>query len=221
MAISRATFFSLANIDGSNMHASLFTFPAVVTYSEYQYYPEAVWAADSSRFGVIIPSEDPLAASTSGTIWSVDGSTGTATLLTTMDGLFFLPAGVLSPTLDLVGYLRHTADPAVKDSYVSMLDGSISMHLGTGTTGVLSFSPDGAYFAYYTGSPTTVYIGSWGGGTVALPGSVMRLKWINGTQFVIAQGTYASWTLQLGNTSGSVSPIASPAGDRIGFDLDE
>jgi hypothetical protein len=221
MAVSRPTFLSLANVDGSGLHSSVITFPAVITYSEYQYSPGVVWAADSSRFGVIIPSEDPFAAAPTGAIWSVNGSTGTATLLSTLNGLFFLPQGVLSPTLDRVGYMRLTADPNVKDSYVSALDGSSALHLGTGTTAVLSFAPDGQHFAYYVGAPTTVYIGSLGGGTFLVPGSVMRLKWINNSQFVFAQGTMAAWNLQLGDTGGSASLIASPSGDKTTFDANE
>jgi hypothetical protein len=221
MAVSRATFISTANIDGSGLHSSVITFPAVITYSEYQYSPGVVWAADSSRFGVIIPSEDPFAAAPTGAIWSVNGSTGTATLLSTLNGLFFLPQGVLSPTLDRVGYMRLTADPSVKDSYVSALDGSSALHLGTGTTAVLSFAPDGQHFAYYVGAPTTVYIGSLGGGTFLVPGSVMRLKWINNSQFVFAQGSMAAWNLQLGDTGGSASLIASPSGDKTTFDANE
>jgi hypothetical protein len=221
MAVSRATFLSVANIDGSGVHSSVITFPAVITYSEYQYYPGVVWAADSSRFGVIIPSEDPFAGAPTGAIWSVDESTGAASLLSTLNGIFFLPQGVLSPTLNRVGYVRSTSDPNVKDSYVSALDGSSALHLGSGSTAVLSFSPDGQHFAYYAGSPTAVYIGSLGGGTILVPGNVMRLEWVNNSQFVFAQGTVAAWNLQLGDTGGGASLIASPTGDRTTFDAKE
>jgi hypothetical protein len=193
----------------------------VITYSEYQYSPGVVWAADSSRFGVIIPSEDPFAGDPTGAIWSVDGSTGAASLLATLHALFFLPQGVLSPALDRVGFVRSTSDPSVKDSYVSALDGSSALHLASGSTAVLSFAPDGQHFAYYVGSPTVVYIGSLGGGTVLVPGSVMRLKWINNSQFVFAQGTMAAWNLQLGDTGGGATLLASPAGDKTTFDANE
>jgi hypothetical protein len=221
LAISRSKFISLANIDGSSLHASVITFPAVITYSEYSYSPGVVWAADSSRFGAIIPSEDPFAGDPTGAIWSVDASTGAASLLSTLHALFFLPQGVLSPALDRVGYVRSTSDPTVKDSYVSALDGSSALHLASGSTAVLSFAPDGQHFSYYVGSPNVVYIGSLGGGTVLVPGSVMRLKWINNSQFVFAQGTMAAWNLQLGNTGGGATLIASPAGDNTTFDANK
>jgi hypothetical protein len=221
MVISRATYLSLANIDGTGLVPSIITFTAIITYSEYQYYPEPVWAADSSTFGVIIASEDPLAAATTGAIWLVNGSTGSATLTSTLNGNFFFPRGVLSPTLDHVGYVVASGSPPVTDSYVSILDGSSGLHLGSGTTGVDSFAPDGQYFAYYVGSPTAKYIGSLGGGTILVPGGAMRVKWFNNTHFVYSSGTMASWTLKTGDTGGASTLIASPSGDRTTFDVDE
>jgi hypothetical protein len=222
MVISRATYVSLANIDGTGIVPNIITFPSIITYSEYLYYPEPVWAADSSQFGVIIASEDPLAAVTSGAIWLVNASTGAASLVSTLNGNFFFPKAVLSPTLDHVGYVIATADPAVKDSYVSVLDGSSALHLGTGNTGVESFSPDGQYFCYYVGSGTTDYIGSLGGGTFLVPGGAMRLKWYNNTHFIYASGTIVGgWTIKMGDTGGGSSTIATPSGDKTTFDVDE
>ncbi len=221
MVISRGAYLSLANIDGSGLIPNVVTFTPIITYSEYSYYPDPVWAADSSRFGVIIASEDPLAAVTSGSIWLVDGSTGAASLASTLNGNFFFPKGVLSPTLDHVGYVVATADPAVKQAYVSLLNGASALHLADGNTGVDTFSPDGQYFSYYVGSGTADWIGSLGGGTFLVAGGAMRLKWYNNTGFVYASGTVAAWTLKMGDTGGGSSIIATPAGDRTTFDVDE
>jgi len=222
MAISRSSYVSLCNIDGSGMHASVFTFTDIITYSEYSYYPPVVWSPDSTHFGVIIASSDPLAPATTGSIWTVDAATGAATLQSTLNGTFFLPVGVLSPTLAKVGYIVKTAVPNVEDSYVSNLDGSSALHLATGNTAVESFSPDGQYFVYHIGGPTTKYAGSLGGGTVLIPGSVMRLQWFNNTRFVYAMGTIVGgWTLQIGDTAGGSALIADPNGNNTNFDADE
>ncbi len=221
MVISRGAYLSLANIDGTGLIPSVVTFPAIITYSEYSYYPEAVWAADSSQFGVIIASEDPLAAVTSGAIWLVNGSTGAASLASTLNGNFFFPKAVLSPTLDHVGYVVATADPAVKQAYVSLLNGASALHLADGNTGVDTFSPDGQYFSYYVGSGTADWIGSLGGGTFLVPGGAMRLIWYNNTHFVYASGTVAAWTIKMGDTGMGSVIIASPTGDRTAFDVDE
>jgi hypothetical protein len=222
MVISRATYLSLANIDGSGVIPNVITFPTIITYSEYQYYPEPVWAVDSSRFGVVIASEDPLAAVTSGAIWLVNATTGAATLASTLNGNFFFPHAVLSPMLDHVGYVVPTADPAVRQSHVSTLDGSFGLTLADGNTGVDTFSPDGQYFSYYVGSGTADWIGSLGGGTFLVPGGAMRLIWYNNTHFVYASGTIVGgWTIKTGDTGGGSSIIASPFGDRSAFDVDE
>jgi hypothetical protein len=221
MVISRATYIAMANIDGTGVVPNIITFPAIITYSEYQYYPEAVWKADSSQFGVIIASEDPMATATTGAIWLVNASTGAAALASTLNGNFFFPKAVLSPTLDHVGYVIATADPAVKQSYVSTLDGSFGLHLADGNTGVDTFSPDGQYFSYYIGSGTADWIGSLGGGTFLVPGGAMRLKWYNNTHFVYASGTVSSWTLKTGDTGGGSTIIASPTGNATVFDVDE
>jgi len=222
MVISRGTYLSLANIDGTGVIPNIITFPSIITYSEYQYYPEAVWKADSSQFGVIIASEDPLAPVTSGAIWLVNASTGAASLASTLNGNFFFPRAVLSPTLDHVGYVVTTGSPPVSDSYVSLLDGSFGLHLGSASnTGVDTFSPDGQWFTYYVGSSTTDYVGSLGGGTILVPGGAMRLKWYNNTHFVYSSGTMASWTLKTGDTMGASTIIATPAGDRTTYDVDE
>ncbi len=222
MVISRGTYLTLANIDGTGVIPNVITFPSIITYSEYLYYPEPVWAADSSQFGVIIASEDPLAAVTSGAIWLVNASTGAATLASTLNGNFFFPKAVLSPTLDHVGYVVATATPGVNESHVSTLDGSFGLTLASGNTGVESFSPDGQYFCYYVGSGTSDWIGSLGGGTFLVPGGAMRLKWYNNTGFIYASGTIVSgWTLKMGDTGGGGTVIATPTGDKSTFDVDE
>jgi hypothetical protein len=220
MAITRSTSVSLARIDASEMHANVITFTEVLTYSEYAFYPAIVWATDSSRFGAIIPSPEPLGPAPSGAIWSVDASTGAPSLLSTINNF---RNGVLSPSLDRVGFIRPGADASTDETYVSTLNESSSLHLATGSAGVLSFAPDGQHFAYYVGSsPQQVYIGSLGGGPVLVPGSIVRMgRWINNSQFVYILGPNASRTLQLGDVGGGSTLIATPTGDQTDYDAKE
>jgi hypothetical protein len=71
IAILRPDSIGLVDGDGSNLRPNLVAFPTVITYSEFQYYPQPVWASDSSALLVAIPSEDPLATGTHGQIWSI------------------------------------------------------------------------------------------------------------------------------------------------------
>ncbi len=83
VALMTPTSLSLANGDGTNRQANIVTFPSIITYSEYQFYPNVRWAADGSRLMAAIPSEDPMAANPTMTVWQVDAATGAATQLNT------------------------------------------------------------------------------------------------------------------------------------------
>jgi hypothetical protein len=217
MALARSTNVSVCAIDGSGMHANVITFTPVLTYSEYAYYPTPVWAADSTRFGVIIPSPEQLSPGPTGSIWTVDAASGVASLVSTLPGKFLFPTAILSPDLAHLGYAVPTAGDT-SDLYVANLDGSSALHLSTDiNTAVESFSPDGQHFAYYVGEPGSVFIGSLGGGTLPLAGNVIRLVWIDNNQFVFASGTISSWTLNLGNIDGTSSIIATPSGSTLAF----
>jgi hypothetical protein len=224
LALARSNSFSVSGIDGSGMHANVGVFTPVLTYSEYAWYPILVWAADSSQYGVIIPSVEQLGPSPSGSIWTVTAASGAASLVSTLPGQFLFPTAILSPDLAHLGYAIPAAAPSTdKDLYVSHLDGSSGLHLSTNANNaVMTFSPDGQYFSYYIGDPGTTYIGSLGGGTLPLAGNVVRLTWADPVQFVYAVGSMASWTLNLGTTGGATSVIATPAGGgSIVFDVVE
>ena len=77
LAISRGTGLDLLGADGSNPHANVVSFPAIVTYSEYTFKPRPQWSADGSYFTVAIPSQDPLAADASVAFYRVS-TAGTA-----------------------------------------------------------------------------------------------------------------------------------------------
>ncbi len=217
LAIARATSVSLSLIDGSNLRPNVIIFTSVLTYSEYAFYPAIVWTADSSRFGTIIPSPEPLGPSPSGAIWSVNAATGSASLLATLPNFRY---GILSPTLDRVGFTRPGADPSADAVYVSSFDETASLHLADGSSGFLSFAPDGQHFAYSVGSsPIQYYIGSLGGGAVPVPGTGVRMgRWISNSQFIFLLGTSAAWTMQLGDVGGGSTLLASGSGDQIDYE---
>ncbi len=105
VAIVQPESISLSAVDGTELHSNVIGYQAVTTYSEYQYYAQPIWRPDSSGFGVALPSADPLAPRTSGTMWSVSVPDGTATQLGQISGdFFFIQSGAgpsLSPNLRL------------------------------------------------------------------------------------------------------------------------
>ncbi len=221
MAISRAESISLADIDGGGYAANILTFPLVITYSEYAFYPPVVWKQDSSMAGVIIPSPAQLEPDPTGTMYRIDRATMTASAVTTLPGQFMFPRAVFSPDLVRIGYAVPTS-PSDKALYVQNIDDASSLHLADGVNvGVTGFSPSGAYFIYYYSDPRTYYVGSLGGGTAPIGPTVMDPIWINGTQFVYLARASGTWSINLGNTGGASSVLASGAGEVWAFDADE
>jgi hypothetical protein len=211
LAIVRPDSISLANIDGSGYAANNLAFTNVLTYSEYAYYPPVVWKLDSSQAGVLIPSPEQLAPSPSGTAYRIDPASAAVTAAGTLSGQFMFPLAILSPDLLRVGYTVPIIDTS-KALYVYNLADASSLHLADGEDGMTCFSDDGAWFIYYFGSPQTYYVGSLGGGTAPIGPTVISPVWINSTQFVYLVRSTGIWSINLGNTGGASSVLASGAG---------
>jgi hypothetical protein len=80
VALVRPTSLSIILLDGS-FESNPLSYPAMITYSEGQYYPKPVWSSDSIHVRIVIPPVDPLADPNSMTISvydiSIDGSPAT------------------------------------------------------------------------------------------------------------------------------------------------
>jgi hypothetical protein len=223
MALVQPEAVSLAAVDGSDLHANVITYPAVTTYSEYQYYAQPIWRPDSTGFGVAIPSPDPLAARTSGTIWSVSSPDGTATQLGQIGGdFFFIQTGAapsLSPDQEWVAFLRPGAASSSPPNLVmAHPDGSALGNYDQGQIRWEGWSPNAVRFAYGSGGPFEVYIGVPEAPRLQI-GQGTDLRWLNDDQFLYLQGSTGNW--QLARFEGGPVPaiLASPAGDFVSYDF--
>jgi hypothetical protein len=223
MAIARPDSVSLAAIDGSGMHLNVINYKPVITYSEYQYYAQPVWSPDSSRFGVAISSEDPLAPRVTGTLWSVASPDGAATQLGTMAGdFFFIQTGAapcLSPNLDWVVFLRPGASESAPPNI--LLAHPDSSGLGVYDQGYGRFqgwSPNGVRFAYASGGPSNLYIGVPEAPRIPI-GQGTSLRWLDDDQFLYLGGANGAWTLRRSMPGSGMQVLASPAGDMVSYDF--
>ena len=83
IALVTATEVIMADPDGSNRQVVL-TFPVVITYSEYQYYPPVTWLVDNSAVRAAIPPADPLADPPEvTTIWHIPADGSAPSILST------------------------------------------------------------------------------------------------------------------------------------------
>lgn len=214
---------SLAASDGSGLHADVISYPAVTTYSEYQYYAQPIWRPDSSGFGVAIPSEDPLAPRPSGTIWSVSSPDGTAAQLGQIGGdFFFIQSGAapsLSPNLDWVGFLRPGASSSTPPNLVmAHPDGSALANYDQGQIRWEGWSPNAVRFAYGSGGPFELHIG-----VPEAPGLPMGqgtdLRWLSDSQFLYLEGSTGAWTLAQFEGGPVPKTLAMPSGDFVSYDI--
>jgi len=207
------------NVDGSDPHMGVVNYPAVTTYSEYQYYAHPVWKADSSAFAVAIPPADPLAAPASGSIWLVpaDGSPGTR--LATVSGEFFFSqfdAPAVAPDLAHIAFLRETPTPNVRELILANLDGSGETIVMTDQVSWKGWSPDGVHYLLAAPEPTFLRLGIVGGGQTGMPSGVQP-EWSDNASYVFLSGSSGAWTLSRADLSGATAVIAHPAGDFVAF----
>ena len=113
IAYSRPTSVSIINTDGSNLRQDVISFPTVITYSEYLYYPEPHWSAAGDAIMVAVPPEDGLTPTESGTppetgLWYIplDGVTAPWEAGSVITEWFALQEVQFAPDNGRVAYLR-------------------------------------------------------------------------------------------------------------------
>lgn len=201
IALVTPTTISLVNVDGSGRRADLVTFPMIMTYSEYQYYPQMRWESDSQAAWAVVPSEDSLAPDASMAIWRIPAADEAAQLRATypFDLSLFFAGHVLSPDLQKVVYLQRTSPEGNEWTlHVARLDGSADNSLRTGNLRFETWSPDGFWVTieeegqYLLSDP----VGNFRSMTDVLP--TVAVEWVDNTRFLFLSGDYEAMQLRLG-----------------------
>ena len=219
LAVVRPDTIEIRLANGAPTGSGVIAYPPVVTYSEYSYYAQPVWDAASSMIGVAIPSPDPLAPATSGSVWRLPVG-GSASLLGTIDGQFFLLSGtgpLVSPDLTHVVYARPTATPNIWNLYLASVDGSgetlVDVYLVWS-----GWSPDAQHFVFSRGDATSLQLGDLTGASVPLVTGT-EPGWFTPTEFIFLSGSMGGWTLNRSGIGSAAVPLASPAGSFIEYDF--
>lgn len=218
LALIQPDSISLANVDGSNLRSDVVTYQPVITYSEFRYYAQPIWAADSRQLAVMIPSSDPLADAPTGTAWRI-ALDGSATEVATHTGDFF--------------FTQHSASSVIAPDLARLIvprriDSGLQLHLGplggelssydTGDLNWMSWNPAGSHFVYGKGAPTVIQLGSVDGPSAPLVEGT-DLRWTGPDSFLFLSGSRGAWTLRQGALDGSTTDLAAPAGDFIPYDF--
>jgi len=216
---------SLVNPDGTG-RVDLLSFPVVITYSEYNYYPPFSWMPDGSAIRVVIPPEDPLAPSPDITrIYHlpVDGS-GPTVLTGMVPVPFFQSTPFLSGNTERVAYLVEITpgSPPNLELHLANIDGSGDMIYATGPLAFHAWGTNGHFFLYTDASPNPK-IGEYGIAPNPLTGvsNLISASWVDETRFFFQQKNGSNYELWLGEVGAPSILIDSTPGGMINFDFCE
>ena len=223
IALVRPDQISVYDTAGS-VRRDLFSYQAVITYSEFQYYPPVSWTLDSSALRVVIPPHDPMVDPVGPTQVQhlpIDGSP--SSLLAEFEMIpFFSLQAVLSPDTNRLAYLApgFSGDPSSGILRIVNVDGTESVDYDGGQIQFLGWSLDNRRFIYTVNE--SPHIGEVGSHTVPLHGitSMRNVSWIDPNRYVYLNRSGTSWELLLGRLGGGPFLIAStaPGGNMNSYD---
>jgi hypothetical protein len=218
LALVQATSIGFANIDGTGRSPDHLTYPSIITYSEYQYYPIPVWTADGSAVDIVIPGEDPF-VDTTARVWHVPVS-GTASPRVDLPGFSYFrnsdKTPMLSPDLTKAAFLRETA-PNTFDLVVAPLDGSPESIFASGDIAWQGWNPDSARVAYRDLPMNLMLTGP--GLTPSGLGFGTDLRWVDVDSYLYLDQLTATHRFGLVNMPSSVSELDTIAGPSFDYDF--
>jgi hypothetical protein len=220
LALVRPGSIGVIGVDGSNPVLQSLTFPPVITYSEYAYYPLPVWSPDSSLLRVAVPDHDPFAPSPGGAVWNIPAGGESPVRLREISGDLFRPqaaAPLISPDLAWLAFTRETTSPGVSELIIlSLADGAETVY-DRGAIQWMGWAPDSRRFIYSRPGGASLQLGELGSEPSVLPAGT-GLQWLEGATYLFLSGAPGSWSIVLGRLDAPAIPLVSPAGDFVSFD---
>lgn len=220
---------TLVNSDGSNYRDGVFRYEPVITYSEYMYYVQPLWAADSTYLRVVVPPSDPmLQPAQSSTVWQIltDGSPAIE-MCSVLSAPFIWP--ILSPDLSKVAYLAEVGSPgdAIFEFHIANVDGSGDILLQTGQLRFIGWGSDSTHFLVGL-EEGKVHLGGISGDEFIPLGDDESIfggvEWIDSEKFLFLSRSSDGWKIYLASIDGSkeliVDLYGSPDDSPPNFDLD-
>lgn len=222
IALVQPDTISMANIDGSALRSNLVTFDPVLTYSEYQYYPLVVWAADSSAAMVVIPSPEPLGADPTASVWRIPAHTGSAVRLSTIPGDFFFfgmgPHPLVSPGLSRVAFARETTTPNISQMIIANVDGTGEVVHGTGRFFWQGWGPDSNLFLYGSDQPSLLQLGQLSGGYAVVEEGT-DVRWLDASSYLFLYRGRGRWELRKSVVGGPVTTLVTSTAEFFSYDF--
>ncbi len=236
LAFSTPTSVNVVNTDGSNLRANLVTFPFVLTYSEYAYYPPLSWSPDSNALMIAIPPEDGLAAPVNGVypetdLWYIPLDGTPAFQPGAIQNVWFVQNEVqFSPDNGRIAYLRPVGAPELNlhELVIALSNGSnesVVFEIPSLIFG--DWAPDNNRFIYTIHEvDLQVWMGNSANENVvpisqltAFSAAGAQMEWVEGETFVLLLQGEAGSELSVIDTSGAGAIVATSANLNLPFDV--
>ena len=218
IALVQADTIGFANADGTDRSPNHLTFLPVITYSEYQYYPVAVWAPDESAIAVVIPPEDPFISDTA-QVWRLPVGGGSTHLVDLLGFNFFRNqrrTPLISPDLSKVAFMRETA-PNNFDLVVTPLDGSPETVFASGDITWQGWNPDSTRMVHGVTPLNYMLVGS--GITPTGLGFGMYLRWVDADTYFYLDTLTATHRFGVATLPGAPFEIDEIVGQIFDYDF--
>jgi Tol biopolymer transport system component len=203
VALSTPDAILLMDASGEN-YRTVLTYERVLTYSEYRYYAQPVWAPDGSFLRVAFPPVAPLAGPDQVTeIWriSADGTQveleGGLTAVPFFEDLYGR-AVAFSPDLERLAYLREKGQPAENLRQLRIAYADAGEAWAFHEARLISFetwAADSQHFVFTTGEDQQAWLGNIDGGIEPFlddPYGVTRVRWVDEQRLLyLRQGSEA------------------------------
>ncbi|MEX1021028.1 MAG: hypothetical protein WDZ49_15295 [Litorilinea sp.] len=221
-----------------------FLFPPVVTYSEYIYYPQVVWAQDSRAVAVVIPHPEAVVQPEQpASIYRLAAGADETTMLGQIQA--GSPTYWIDPTLQHVAYTQidfPDADPGAEAGaeagaegavpapptvsiVAAQLDGTPLGTLYEGGGQFVGWSPTGEHFALATpDGAESMQIGSLGQETLTPLAGLShafshQVAWVDTEHFVVVVADAAATTVALGNVQGELEALMQVEAGSFTLDM--
>lgn len=237
MAFTTPTNAGVVAVDGSDLRPYLATFPMVMTYSEYAYYPPVHWAPDGNSFMLAVPPEDGLAGPVGGvypetTLWYVPLDGTPAFDPGAVQTAWFVTQEVqFSPDLGRIAYIRQYGEVEAGTFELVIALSNGSNEAPTVQANEIMFgdwSPESNRYIYYItqGPDLSLFFGSVDSSNVApisrltaFQAAAAEVEWVEGDSFVLLVQGDAGVELSLMETSGAGVIIDTSGFSFMPFDV--
>ena len=226
IALVRSGTVTLVDADGGNPREA-FTYTPPVTYSEFQYYVEPVWAADSKSLRVAVPPADPIAQPPQlSTVWHVHTNGRAARLIANIDARS-LDRHAFSPDLGHVAYVGQSGGtpPGSGEGALLLtdLDSGETVTYQQKAGSVYGWAPDAQHFAFLVqGQHPQAQIGVLGSDPIPVYGDpdvvAIDVRWLDTSRYLFTVITSEGRSLMLGEIGGASSVVATVAGRSLVYD---